>query len=65
MLWALLSSAYVIYLYRKLNAAQAPASPEAPVAPAGGIGAELDRLNQRLASIEARLAGTKGQEATP
>jgi hypothetical protein len=35
------------------------------VAPAGVIGAELDRLNQRLASIEARLAGTKGQEATP
>lgn len=62
MLWALLSSAYVIYLYRKLKAEREPQATEATGAQASSLGAELDKLNQRLVSIEARL-GVKGQEA--
>jgi hypothetical protein len=55
MLWALVSSAYVIYLYRKLKAG-------AELPPAGGAGvpattdAALDSLERRLSAIEARLA---------
>lgn len=60
MLWSLISSAYIGYLYRKLRAEQTPA-PSTDV-PAGGISGEIDRLIQRLDSIEARLAGPKAGE---
>jgi len=59
MLWALLSSAYVIYLYRKLKAEQEPQPGGG--SEAGSLGTEMDKLNQRLDSLEARL-GTKGSE---
>ena len=61
MLWALLSSAYVIYLYRKLNAESEPQAAATGGSEARSLGAELDKLNQRLASLETRL-GIKGQE---
>jgi hypothetical protein len=62
MLWALLSSAYVIYLYHKLSAEQAPQAAKSAGGETGSLDAELDELNQRLSSLEARLAGMKGQE---
>lgn len=62
MLWSLISSAYIIYLYRKLKAEQEPQTTEPGGSEASSLGAELDRLNQRLESLEARLAGIKGQE---
>jgi hypothetical protein len=55
MLWSLLSSAYIIYLYRKLRAEREPQAAETAVAPATSVSAELDNLNHRLDSIEARL----------
>lgn len=61
MLWSLISSAYIIYLYRKLKAEQEPQSTE-PAGEASSVGAELDRLDRQLDSLEARLAGIKGQE---
>jgi hypothetical protein len=61
MLWALVSSAYVIYLLRKLKAEAVPQSvPSGP--PAADLHAELDALNQRLAALELQLTGPKGQE---
>jgi len=61
MLWSLLSSAYVIYLYRKLNAEREPQVAATAGNEATSLGAELDKFNQRLDSLESRL-GTKGQE---
>lgn len=62
MLWSLLSSAYIIYLYRKLKAEREPQAAETGAAQSGNVTAELDKLNQRLDSLEARLAGTGAQE---
>jgi hypothetical protein len=61
MLWSLLSSAYIIYLYRKLKAEHDPQAAESTTS-AGNVSAELDKLNQRLDSLETRLAGTKVDE---
>lgn len=63
MLWSLLSSAYIIYLYRKLKAEREPQAAEAGTSPAAGVSAELDKLNQRLNSIEARLGGQAQETA--
>jgi hypothetical protein len=55
MLWSLISSAYVIFLYRKLNAevGTLPAvSANSPVS----LDEALEALDQRLAALEARLA---------
>jgi hypothetical protein len=55
MLWALASSAFVIYLYRKLNAeAAAPAT--TPVA--GTLESELVALDEEISALESRLAQT-------
>jgi uncharacterized protein involved in exopolysaccharide biosynthesis len=62
MLWSLISSAYIIYLYRKLKAEQEPQATEPSGSEASSLGAELDRLNQQLESLEARLTAIKGQE---
>jgi hypothetical protein len=62
MLWSLLSSAYIIYLYRKLKAEREPQAADTGVPAATGVSAELDELNHRLDSLEARLSGTKAQE---
>jgi len=61
MLWAILSSAYIIYLYRKLKAEREPQAAASPQKEATSLGAGLDKLTQRLDSLEARL-GRKGQE---
>ena len=61
MLWALISSAYIIYLYRKLKAAGDESSASGGPQPSG-IDVEIDKLNQRLASLEERLSGGKGRE---
>jgi hypothetical protein len=59
MLWSLLSSAFVIYLYRKL-AAEAEQQPTANEPT--DLGSALDALNQRLASLEGRLTNAKAEE---
>ena len=65
MLWALASSAFVIYLYRKLNAEEAsgPATPgdltQAGLGgpdPAQALRMEIARLNERISSLESRLS---------
>jgi hypothetical protein len=65
MLWALASSAFVIYLYRKLNAEEANgmATPE-DKAQAGpdrsdlpqALTMEIARLNERINSLDSRLS---------
>lgn len=52
MLWALISSGFVIYLYRTLNTESASAPDGAP---AGSVEAELAALNARIAALESRL----------
>jgi hypothetical protein len=47
-LWAIASSAFVIYLYRKLNAAPAEVA-----APDNAIDIELDKINSRIDALEA------------
>lgn len=54
MLWALVSSAYIFYLYRKLK----PGAEQPQIALpklSGDLGTTFDALDRRLASIEARL----------
>jgi hypothetical protein len=60
MLWALVSSAYVVYLYKKLNGAgeQPSVSKQRETA---SLEADLDALNQRLASLDERLSAAKGR----
>jgi hypothetical protein len=62
MLWSLLSSAYIIYLYRKLKAEREPQTTKTAATQTGSVGAALDTFNQRLDSLEAKLAGTKAEE---
>ena len=59
MLWSLVSSAFVIYLYRTLNATVA----DAPV-PVDAIDAELAKLNSRIDAIE-KNTGSKPRVTTP
>jgi hypothetical protein len=47
-LWAIVSSAFVIYLYRKLNAVPAEVA-----APDNAIDIELDKINSRIDALEA------------
>ncbi len=54
MLWAIASSVFVIYLYRKLNAAGA--SP-ADNAPNDSVEAEIAALNAHIATLESKIAG--------
>lgn len=56
MLWALASSAFVIYLYRKLNAEAAPPASMTPAA--GTLEAELAALDKEISALESRLAAT-------
>jgi hypothetical protein len=65
MLWAIASSAFVIYLYRKLNAEEAvgaidPAIGNPASSPGTGhvsaIDAEFDRLDERISALESKLS---------
>jgi hypothetical protein len=56
MLWALISSAYVIYLYRKLNDARQPEAPTPASGPImSALDAELAELDDRIGRLESRL----------
>ena len=63
MLWAIVSSAFVIYLYRSLNATSG-AETAAGVVPAGTIDAELAKLLTRIDAIEGVTSGN-ARETTP
>lgn len=55
MLWALVSSAYVIYLYRKLNAVEEPQAKDASDA-MSAVEAELATLTEKIGQLESRLS---------
>ena len=57
MLWAIVSSVFVMYLYRTLNAT-ADAEPASGTVPVDGIDAELANLNSRIDAIESMAGGT-------
>lgn len=59
MLWSLLSSAFVIYLYRKLDAER---QPQPSTDEAADLNAALDTLSVRLAALEQRLASEGSRE---
>ena len=61
MLWALASSVFVIYLYRKLNAETAPSASTTPAA--GTLQAELADLDEEISALESRLARTSTEGA--
>jgi hypothetical protein len=63
MLWAIVSSAFVIYLYRSLNA-HSGAEAAGVTVPADAIEAELTRLLSRIEAIE-NVTGDKARETTP
>jgi hypothetical protein len=63
MLWAIVSSAFVIYLYRSLNAASGAVA-AGVVAPADAIEAELTRLLSRIEAVE-NITGGKARGTTP
>jgi hypothetical protein len=63
MLWALISSVFVIYLYRALNAAGGARTSDELV-PANAIDAELTKLNSRIDAIESMASG-KARGTTP
>ena len=56
MLWAIVSSAFVIYLYRSLNATSG-AKTGGGVVPADAIDTELAKLNSRIDAIEKMTGG--------
>ena len=60
MIWSLVSSVYIIYLYRKLNA------PDVSVAPSGDAEAQtaIASLNARLDRLEALSAGVVTADGT-
>jgi hypothetical protein len=64
MFWAIASSIFVIYLYRKLNAESVPATASG-AAPDGEIEAEIAALNAQIAAIESKLAGAGTGGAKP
>jgi hypothetical protein len=57
MLWAIVSSAFVIYLYRKLNAASDGKGAEI-AAPANLVEQELASLDSRLGALEKMVNGS-------
>ena len=62
MLWSLISSAFVIYLYRKLKAEQGPEAVDTDTGSTGAINVEINRINQQISSLEAKIAAVKAQE---
>jgi len=64
MFWAIASSAFVIYLYRKLNAEKTPAVASAD-ASADTIEAEIAALNAQIVAIEGKIAGATSGSVKP
>jgi len=62
MLWAIASSVFVIYLYRKLNAQSAPAPANAST---DTIETELAALNAEIAALESKIAGVSSGSGKP
>jgi hypothetical protein len=56
MLWALVSTAFVIYLYRKLNATAGTISTDGANS-ANAFDSELAKLNSRISAIENLVNG--------
>lgn len=63
MLWAVASSAFVIYLYRKLKAEEdvgavdpAIGSPASSPGIVNTIDVESDKLNERISALESKLS---------
>jgi len=63
MLWAIVSSFFVIYLYRSLNATASAKSAQG-VVPTDGFDVELAELNRRIDAIETITNG-KARGTTP
>ena len=63
MLWAIVSSAFVIYLYRTLNATTGAETTHG-AASANAIDAELAKLNSRIDALE-RMTGSKMRGTSP
>jgi hypothetical protein len=64
MFWAIASSIFVVYLYRKLKAESAPETAPA-AAPADTIEAEITALNAQIAALESKIAGAGGGSGKP
>ena len=62
MLSSLACSVFVIYLYRKLNAEDAPSPADGP---ADSVEAELAALNAHIAALESKLGAVGTGEAKP
>jgi hypothetical protein len=59
MLWSLLVSGYIVFLHRKLNADQhAEAAGSTSLVATSALDAEIAKLNERIESIERRLANS-------
>lgn len=63
MLWAIASSAFVIYLYRSLNATNGPEATGGAVA-ADSLDVELAKLDSQIDAIE-KMTGGKAGVTTP
>jgi hypothetical protein len=63
MLWALVSSAFVIYLYRQQNAVTDPAAVRGENS-ISAVDAELAKLNDRISALETTASG-KARETSP
>jgi hypothetical protein len=63
MLWAIVSSIFVIYLYRQLNAASDSAA-GCDDASIGSVDLELAKLNDRISALETAASG-KARETSP
>jgi hypothetical protein len=62
MLWALASSAFVIYLYRSINTENARAPGDAP---ANTAESEIAALNARISALERAIGPTAIEEKRP
>jgi hypothetical protein len=63
MLWAIVSSIFVIYLYRQLNAASDSAAVRGENS-ISALDAELAKLNDRISALETAASG-KARETSP
>ena len=66
MLWAIISSVFVIYLYRKLSIEEHPeASSSASSDSSSAVHAELATLSKRFDALESRLERGGMREVSP